>query len=406
LKKSNKQEWFYYRNKKNWRILAGFLRMGNWEFTRTPLFGRRMGGEKMDEKEHLKTEKRIISSSEFEWLRRELARFEQAGVIDPTQVQAMLSFYEVKGKIHFIRVLLVIGAILVGAGVLSFIAGNWDVLPKTVKFSLILLGMVGAYATGWKLAENYPKTSRSFYYIGLAIYGSGIFLIGQMFHLSSHANQAFLAWTCGALPLALYLKDRWVAMFSIILTGIYASVAWNPHDPYPYLVWVLIPLFYWINERWLEKSKHVFFLTNALGIISFWATCVRLEWHGGIIALILIVFGVGMIFLPIRSYADVLEWQGSLVHGIAAIALTFPDLWKVWETAFHAPALGYLVAAAYLAFLLFLLKKGSLPAVIISCALIFRFYLDLSVDFLPKSLYFLIGGGLLIASGYWIEKSR
>lgn len=351
-------------------------------------------------------EKRTITSEQFDWLGRELSRFEQTGLITPEQVQSMLSSYKVKGKTSFMRILLVIGAILIGVGVLSFIAGNWDSLSKTVKFSLILFGLAGTYVIGWKMEEDFPKTSRSFYYIGLAVYGSGIFLIGQMFHLSSEPQQAFLVWACGAVPLVLYLKDRWVAMFSIILTGIYASSIWDSYNSYPYLVWALIPLFYWINERWLQKSKSVFFLNNALLIFCFWATFIRLSWHGGIIALIFLLVGTGIVFLPFSHYTDVLERQGSLIHGIAAIALTFPDLWKVWETVFHVPALGFFAAAGYLLFLFYLLKKGSLSAIIISCALIFRFYVDLSVEFLPKSLYFLIGGGLLIASGFWIEKSR
>ncbi len=356
--------------------------------------------------ENFDLEKKTITSEQFDWLDRELSRFEKAGLITPGQVQSMLSSYEVKGKTSFIRILLVIGAILIGAGVLSFIAGNWDSLSKTVKFSFILFGLAGTYIIGWKMEEDYPKTSKSLYYIGLAIFGAGIFLIGQMFHLSSEPQQAFLAWACGAVPLALYLKDRWIAMFSIILTGIYAFSMWDSYDPYPYLVWGLIPFFYWINERWLQRSKWVFLLNNALLIISFWGTFIRLEWHGGMIALIFMLFGAGMVFLRLSHYAHVLEHQGALIHGVAAIALTFPDLWKVWESVFHAPVLGFFVAAGYLLFLFFLFKKGSLSAVIISCALIFRFYVDLSVEFLPKSLYFLIGGGLLIASGFWIEKSR
>lgn len=351
-------------------------------------------------------EKKAISSSQFKWLRMELSRFEKAGIIDSSQAQKILSSYEVKGKTSFIRILLVLGSILIGVGILSFVAGNWEVLPRTVKFLLILFGLAGAYFTGWKLEEEYPKTSKSFYYIGLAIYGAGIFLVGQMFHSSSHFQQAFLLWAVGAVPLALYLKDQWVMILSIFFIGIYASEIWDASAPYPYWVWVFLPLFYWFNERWLKKNQWVFFIANALLIITFWATCVRLSWPGGIIALILLLLGIGMTFLSIRPYADVLRQQGAVIHGIAAIILTIPDFWEVWETTFHAPFLGYLAAAAYIGYLFFLLKKKRLSAVIISCALIFRFYLDLSIEFLPKSLYFLIGGILLIASGYWIEKGR
>lgn len=351
-------------------------------------------------------EKKTISSSRFQWLRMELSRFEKAGIIDSSQVQQILSSYDVKGKTSFIRMLMVLGSILIGVGILSFVAGNWEVLPRTVKFLLILFGLAGAYFTGWKLEEMYPKTSKSFYCIGLAVYGAGIFLAGQMFHLSSHFQQAFLVWAIGAVPLALYLKDRWIMILSILFIGIYASEAFDASAPYPYWTWFFIPLIYWMNERWLKKNHRVFFFLNALLIFIIWATCIRLAWHGGVIALILLLFGAGMTFLSIRPYENVLRQQGDIIHGTAAIVLTIPDFWEVWEKNFHAPFLGYLAAAAYIGYLFFLLKKKRLSAVVISCALIFRFYLDLSIEFLPKSLYFLIGGILLVLSGYWIEKSR
>jgi uncharacterized membrane protein len=353
-------------------------------------------------------EKKIISSSKYQWLQMELSRFEEAGIIDSSQVQQILSSYEVKGKgsAGFIRILLILGSVLIGVGILSFIAGNWEALPRTVKFLLILFGLTGAYFTGWKLEDSYPKTSKSFYYIGAAIYGAGIFLVGQMFHSSSPYQQAFLVWALGTVPLALYLKDRWVMILSIVFIGIYASPAWDASVPYPFWVWVFIPLFYGCNERWLNRNRQVFFFANALLILTIWATFVRWEWHGGVIAFILLLLGAGMTFLNIRPYAEVLKQQGALIHGVAAIVLTYPDFWEMWGGVFHAPLLGYAVAVAYLAFLIFLLRKKQLSAVVISCALIFRFYLDLSIEFLPKSLYFLIGGILLILSGYWIEKSR
>ncbi len=230
-------------------------------------------------------EKKIISSSKYQWLQMELSRFEEAGIIDSSQVQQILSSYEVKGKgsAGFNRILLVLGSVLIGVGILSFIAGNWEAIPRTVKFVLILFGLTGAYFTGWKLEESYPKTSKSFYYIGAAIYGAGIFLVGQMFHSSSPFQQAFLVWALGIVPLALYLKDRLVMILSILFIGIYASQAWDASVPYPYWVWVFIPLFYGCNERWLNRNRQVFFFANALLIFTIWATFVWWEWHGGVL---------------------------------------------------------------------------------------------------------------------------
>lgn len=354
-----------------------------------------------------KVEKRSITAAQYDWLRQELTRFHQEGIINSQQLEAMLSNYQVKEKMQFVRVLLMIGAILIGTGILSFIAANWDVIPKAGKFILILIGLIGSYFTGWLLEKEYPKTSKSFYYIGLIIFGAGIFLIGQMFHFTSEAQQAFLAWACGAIPLAWYLKDRWVAMFSIILMWSYSTSLWYMYgDPNPIFVWLFIPLLYWINHQVLNKSKMVFVFNTALLIFTIWDLLEKWELHSGLISLIFIIIGIIAMYLPIPAYKKTLQNIGLVIHGTAAIFLTLSWNWKVWEELFHTQAIGYLVVLAYFAFLIYLLRKGSLVAVVISCAFILRYYFDLSFDFLPKSLYFLIGGLLLVACGFWIERSR
>ena len=70
------------------------------------------------------------------------------------------------------------------------------------------------------MEDSYPRTSRSFYYIGVFVFGAGIFLIGQMFNLSEGIYADFFMWGLGVLPLAYYLKDKLisaaVALFFII----------------------------------------------------------------------------------------------------------------------------------------------------------------------------------------------
>ncbi|SFJ54197.1 DUF2157 domain-containing protein [Thermoflavimicrobium dichotomicum] len=348
--------------------------------------------------------KRLVTKSQFEFFKKELSHFEQHGVISSEQLQSMLSSYEVKARFSFIRILLIVGSILVGAGILSFIASNWSALPKVIKFLIILVGMTGFYLAGWKTEKTYPKTSKSLYYIGLAIYGAGIFLIGQMFHLGSDYQNAFLAWTVGALPLALYLNDRWVSLFAIVLMGIYASGSWNSYEPYPYALFAFIPLMYWMNEKKIGQSKLIFFFHNLLTILFICITIFRLA-DERIIPFALFVLGIGMMYVNDRSYAKVWEWQGSVLHGIAGIILSFSDIWKVWGI-FYFNGIGIVFAVAYMVFLLYLLKRGSLPSIIVICGLIFRFYVDISYDFLPKSLFFVISGGILIAFGFWFEKKR
>jgi uncharacterized membrane protein len=350
--------------------------------------------------------KRKIKKSQFSFLKDELAHFEEQGQLSTEQVKAILESYEVNQRFSLIRILLVVGALFVGAGVLSFIAGNWSYLPKLAKFIILFVGMTGFYLAGWKTEISYPKTSRSLYYIGVFIFGAGIFLIGQMFNLSAESYFAFLAWAVGILPLALYLSDKWIALLAILLLGIYANGLSSPYISDPFILVILIPLLFWLNEQKFDKSRLLFVANTLLTVFFVLMAFIHFEIDERLIPFFLFALGVAMIFLPIERYKGILEWVGALVHGINGILLTIPEYWSLWIDEKQFPYMGILFAIVYLGFVIYLLNRGSLPAILLICSLIFRFYVDLSYDFLPKSLFFVIGGGLLIAFGYWFEKRR
>ena len=53
-----------------------------------------------------------------------------------------------------IRIIVTIGAILVGAGIFSFIAANWQEMTKPIKIFIIVAAMLISYVAGWYLKEK------------------------------------------------------------------------------------------------------------------------------------------------------------------------------------------------------------------------------------------------------------
>lgn len=346
-----------------------------------------------------KISKRLYQQLEAEWL-----YLTERGVLNSEQLQTAKEEYEVQNSFSFLKAILLVGAILVGAGILSFIAGNWSALSDWSKFFILLVSMMVLYLSGWYLEPSYPRTSYSMYVIGLLIYGAGIFLIGQTFHLGSEAGNAFVAWAAGALALALYLKDRWIFLFSTILMGIYTTYAlWDDH--YPVALLLYIPVLYWLHHKLDLKSEALVFFLNLLVLYGI-SACIGLSsldenW----IPYVLFLLGFGLIFLPIPSYTRLLEWQGMIISGINGIILTFEFPWKVIINQ-ESKVLGLGFSVFLLVFLIWMLRRGSLASLLILAALIFRYYVDFSYDFLPKSLFFILGGAMLILFGFWFEKSR
>jgi hypothetical protein len=118
----------------------------------------------------------------------------------------------------------------------------------------------------------------------------------------------------------------------------------------------------------------------------------------------LVVFTVGIVFTHYRlkGYEVVIRWMGYILQLSAAIFLTIPF---VYEGATDLPfwmffGIGYILYGMYLVY------KHELFGVLIVSVLILRFYVDLSLVFMDKSIAFLIGGILLLGLAYWFEKTR
>ncbi|WP_153722145.1 DUF2157 domain-containing protein [Sporosarcina cascadiensis] len=347
--------------------------------------------------------KRKISKPEYAFLKKEFTFLEQQGKLDSKNAQDLLALYEPKGAANFVRLLLVFGAILVGAGILSFIAGNWNALTPYAKFGLILISFILSYIAGYKLEQNYEKTSRSMYYIGAAIYGAGIFLIGQSFHLDHAVYTDFLLWAVGILPLAYYLKDQLLAVFASVFLIIYSFTAFETGGFGPYWLLLLLPILFWMNEKRLGRKGSIFVMLVLL-TTAFIVNSLEV-WHVDEWISMLIIFAVGLLLalFPVRHYAAESSWVGSVLFGATGIMLTFPFSWRELPLENIAP---YLFTALFIVLLIYFLRKDSLPAILITCALIYRYYADITYDFMPKSLFFIVGGLLLIGFGFWFEKSR
>lgn len=121
-----------------------------------------------------------------------------------------------------IRIIVTIGAILVGVGIFSFIAANWQEMTKVVKVLIIVIAMIASYAGGWFLREkwHYEKTGEALLLLGAIIYGAGIFLIAQMFHTRGNWPDGFILWMIGTIVMAFAAES-----FSLFYLAIPVAIA-------------------------------------------------------------------------------------------------------------------------------------------------------------------------------------
>lgn len=344
--------------------------------------------------------KRQITKTNFSLVSKELDHFESNGLITGEQKSGILEIYEIKGGLNFIRVVVTIGAILVGLGILSFIASNWDGISHFVKLLIIFGVFGGVNLAGYRLSENNPRTGRSLIYLGTLVYGAGIFLIGQMYHFGGDFPTAFLLWSLGVLPMAFQLKDKYLMLYANILFGVYLNGSFD--QGFPYAGWVGVPIVY-LAFNYFDKSRLLLLFANLTTLSFILQITLRYEVEGLYVALLFFLIGLVMYGVKHNLEPDIFRVQGNILFGVTGVILTIPELWDVLVSVQSTRLASILFALAFVAFLFFLIRKGSLISLIFVCVTIFRYYTD-TFAFLPKSLFFIVGGLLLLAFGLYFER--
>ena len=159
-----------------------------------------------------------------------LDRWQGAGLMDAEQV-ARIRGYEASrpvppGLRWPIVAALAFGGILLGAGVLLFVAAHWENLSPPARMALVVAMVAGFHGVGaWK-ASTFPALSTTMHALGTLSLGAGIGLAGQIFHVQSHWPTGILLWALGAWAGAWILRD-WIQVgFAALFTPAWILGEW------------------------------------------------------------------------------------------------------------------------------------------------------------------------------------
>jgi len=351
-------------------------------------------------------DKRSISRNDFKFLSKELTFYKDINLISEDLHNNILNQYSIKPGLNFVTILLIIGSLLLGLGILSFIASNWRILGKPYKFSIIMIIFLICNLVYYKLYETYPKTSISSIYIGLITFGSGIFLIGQMFNYGGNFSTAFLLWAIGIFPYTLFLKDKILFIICDIFLIIYISDHFSL-GTFPIAMLIAIPIIYYYNMR-LFSNHIITFFNNLVVLYTIAFILERYNTNYTINILTFFIIGLIMYYTYFHYHKYIFKLQGNIIYGIAGLTLTFPDNWQniKFFTVQNSKTVSIIFSICFLIFLLLQTRKKNIISLIFIFFMIMRFYFDTLYDFMPKSLFFIIGGLILLGFGYYFEKFR
>ncbi len=385
-------------------------------------------------------------------LREEVEAWQRDGTVTAEQAQAILARYPdyepgfeaSRRRQGLVTGLSILGGILIGLGVITFYAANWDEISRSVKLASLIIGVLLSYGAGYAIWQRSGPTpyAVAFVLLGCIVYGAGVHLIGQIYHVPVNDPNLSLFWFLGVAPLAYVTRSRPVMFLAIVL--FLAAVGFR-------------------QQEWLEGLDESvagiagLILYVALGAFLFAIGKAKAQldgWQG--IGGLFMAIGLGTAFaaLYVLTFRDVFVdvdsiggaslgyWALACSASVVAVALT---AWLAWQRAqagdrfpvafAETGAVAVLLVTALVAGLvpvdweplypivfnalfallaLGLMASGylrdheariNLSIGLIAVYVITR-YFEYSIDLLDSSLVFFGAGVLLLGGGYLLDRGR
>lgn len=160
-----------------------------------------------------------------------LSRWIQAGLLDEASAARIRSFESDRQPDRGLRwpaILAVsFGALMVGGGVLLFVAAHWDRLSPLSRFLAVLSKVAVFHLAGAWFTERMPRLATALHGLGTLALGAGIFMAGQIFHLEEHWPGGILLWSVGAWLGFALLKDWVQGTLAALLTPAWLIGEWQ-----------------------------------------------------------------------------------------------------------------------------------------------------------------------------------
>jgi len=195
-------------------------------------------------------------------LNKELPKLVKEGVISQEVSDSIFNYYQKEKTPDQSRLMLVfgvIGAILVGLGIILIIAHNWDDFLRPLKTGFALLPLIiGQLACGYTILRKkespaWREASTSFLFFAI---GSCISLISQIYNIPGEMGSFLFLWMILFLPIPFVMKSSVGSLLFLIGSSFYALNVgyWEFPDtpPYWYLFFIAVTLIFYLQ---LKKQK-------------------------------------------------------------------------------------------------------------------------------------------------------
>src|SRR5947208_8288795 len=159
-------------------------------------------------------------------LEADLARWQGDGVITPAVFAAIRSALPpLAPGVNIPVVVGIVGGLLIAAAFLAFIAAHWMEIARLLRLAILLAGIAVAHGLGaWFARTGRPVLADLCASVGSIVFGAGIALVGQMYHLGGDFAGGMLLWAAGALAAAALTGSRGALAVALGAASVWSSM--------------------------------------------------------------------------------------------------------------------------------------------------------------------------------------
>lgn len=155
-------------------------------------------------------------------LQTELQTLLKEGIIDTTVAQRINDYYaskSTKSDNRLLTIFSILGATLVGLGIILMLAHNWDEFTRPLKtilaFLPLLIGQIACFYVILKKPENQPWREGSATFLFFAL-GACISLISQIYNIPGNMATFLLSWMALSIPIVYIMRASMPSLLYLI----------------------------------------------------------------------------------------------------------------------------------------------------------------------------------------------
>ncbi len=327
-----------------------------------------------------------------------------------------------------------IGAVLIGIGVISFIAANdWILRLFASRFAKIFTSLFvtfGCFGLGYWFSyvkTGFKRLGGVLIFLSTLLIGGVWALIGQIYNLPTENNCGILfLWLLSVLPVAFLFNKKNINILSIILFIIAYFNIPNVYDTLAHLSPVVFALILYNFANIPAIKNHYPHFTPAYKSIStfvlFFTTLIMfcsdmlIDNYKTISTPAIIILAAFLIFalinFTLNKKSDTLNAETVILSGIPIFYTIFGINIINLEVAAIVNTIGLNIVLISIiwAFYHFGYKTQNTSAVAGANSFILAYisvlYFKISYNFLDKALFFFLGGVILLSLGIYLEKQK